>query len=439
MGLSVRVGMQPKSGGFFKRSESFQDVLEKIAASVSAYAKEKGIDALSYLTLGQESMVIGLHPAEEEMHFYVESGYLVCSAKTSSVGPGYHAFVVELLETVEKKCGFNWDWNNEKMGFEDECGYYEHKNYQLLQETMCYHLQVLARFFINRQSEGKFNISLSLDLRIEHDCFAISPMGPWDKEFFQEIDRLELSEIHTKADKFFAWWNKDMDALFWKNVGMVWMWTEIKWQPPIDQQAMTYPLLLTTLECFEKARELSDGDMQFPEEEIKEIEILLSVNDYFIPKQGLVGFYRLNRRMPLTGNWSILLPGYFYEAKEEDESRASYFHKDRSIFAHSFFDPSGEIPEFPADEEIDNQSLGVFTFEKDTCVGKATLIRAPESEGGYQILICHAAAPGSVCTVTLAMDHDEDFDWAIETFKSIEPLENPTYNTREIPRLQESA
>lgn len=225
-----------------------------------------------------------------------------------------------------------------------------------------------------------------------------------------------------------------MDALFWKNFGLVRMWTEIKWRPPLDQEDRAGYLLSTTLQCFEKARELSGGSIQLPEEEIQEMQTLLTLEDYYIPKPGLIGYYRLDRRTRLTGNWSILLPGYFYESDETEENQVRYFHKDKSIFAHSHSDLRGIVPEFPVDEEIDQDNLGVFTFENDTCVGKATLIRAPESEGGYQMLICHVAVLGSLCTVMLAMDNDDDIDWAIETFKSIEPQIEPTYTVQKACR-----
>ncbi len=101
MGLSIRTGMKPNKRFFFKRSESFQDLLHRLASSINIYLAEKHLEAVSYITMGKETMLVGLHPAEEEVGFYVDQGYLVCAAKTSSAGPGYHAFVIEMLDELE--------------------------------------------------------------------------------------------------------------------------------------------------------------------------------------------------------------------------------------------------------------------------------------------------------------------------------------------------
>lgn len=421
MGSRICVGMKPKSKLFFRPVESFQNILERIRSCLQSHLNDQGIDFISELTIGQNCMQVSIHPAEEMIKFSVESDYLICSAKTSSAGPGYHSFVISILETIENKCNFKWIWNDDEKGFCDEAGYYDHRNFLELQNSMCRYLCELSSHLSGSEdTRGDYYVSLNKDHLFQHNSFAISPMGFWEKKFFDDIALLEPSQIHAQAEQFFPWWNKDLDGSFWRNVGLVKMWTEIKWQPPMENGDTTHLLLNHTLRCFNKAIELSrDQDIQLPLEEIGEIQTLLESEDYFTPKQGNIGFHRLNLPRPLMGKWTIQLPGYFYEVMEENERSVKYFHSDKSVRSSSFADPTGKIPVFPDDKELEKDILKTFSFERDAIVGTAILITAPKSEGGYPILICHVAAPGTLSTTIIAIDEMKNLNWAEETFKSI--------------------
>lgn len=364
-------------------------------------------------------MNVSLHPAEEDLVFFFKSDYLVCSAKTSSAGPGYHAFTVDLLEDIERKGILKWDWHNEKEGSLDETGYHEHRNFDDLQNSMCGHLRALSNLTSSGHTKEKYRISLPMSLHIDQDFFAATPMGFLEKGFFDEITLLNNSQIHKHAEHFFSWWHPELDALFWRNVGLVQIWTKIKWQPPIEKNDNTHHLLLSTLKCFDHARKIDPDIIGLPLEEIKEIETLLSTNDYYIPKPGKIGFYRNNMLLPLTGKWSISLPGYFYESTEETQDFVKYFHQNQSVSGYSWSGSPDEVPDFPHDEEVEQNKLESFSFENDGLIGQATLINAPETEDSYPVLVCHVAALGSICSVIIEIDDIKDLDWAVSSFKSI--------------------
>ena len=420
MGLSLCVGMKPQKRFFFSKSESFASIIERIALAAGDYLKEKNLARIAHITVDQDAMAIGIHPAEEDMYFHVASDHLVCEAKTSSAGPGYHAFVVDLLTEIEKRCHFKWDWDNETLGFGDETGYDAHRDFEMLQDAMLSYFQGLCNLLANQDDSKSLSLSLPMNFGIEHTYFAISPMGTWEKAFFKSALE-DASLLHDKAEVFFPWWHRAQDALFWKNVGLVKMWTQVKWHPAYLEGDEDEQLLTTTLECFEKARHLSHNTIPLPEEEIEEMRALRTGTHCPIPNPDLMGFYRLNCRTPLTGRWSIVIPGYFYNASEEGDSCVTWSHIGKSVFSSSHIMEPGVIPPFMKDEEL-GDPVRVFNFEKDTCIGMAELRYAPASEGGYPMLICQVAAPGSMSMTHIAVDTEEDIEWAVGAFKSIEPL-----------------
>ena len=55
-----------------------------------------------------EGLDVTFHPAAEPVEFRLDEGEgLTASAKTSTVGPGYHAMLVELMETIGPAAGID--------------------------------------------------------------------------------------------------------------------------------------------------------------------------------------------------------------------------------------------------------------------------------------------------------------------------------------------
>jgi hypothetical protein len=58
---------------------------------------------------------VRLLPFEEPAEFWMrEDGALVCSGKTSSLGPGYHQFLVGLLDRVGERLELDWEWGSSR-------------------------------------------------------------------------------------------------------------------------------------------------------------------------------------------------------------------------------------------------------------------------------------------------------------------------------------
>ena len=60
---------------------------------------------------------MSLHPAAEEMEITATGqGRTAATAKTSTVGPGYHIYLCDLLKTLGDAVGIDWDGPDEDKG-----------------------------------------------------------------------------------------------------------------------------------------------------------------------------------------------------------------------------------------------------------------------------------------------------------------------------------
>jgi len=87
----------------------FSAIQDCITNNISGLFK----DFLSF-SLSENSLYVTLHPCEETVIFEYVNNDLICSAKTNSVGPGYHAYLVELIEKIAIDLGIPWSWNLEE-------------------------------------------------------------------------------------------------------------------------------------------------------------------------------------------------------------------------------------------------------------------------------------------------------------------------------------
>ncbi len=108
------------------------------------------------------------------------------------------------------------------------------------------------------------------------------------------------------------------------------MWTNISWHPPIDEETYEQEAIRLAINSTVKAQNLNP-DLSLPEDELEELEALLEhdpeVDDLPVPASNRIGFPRHLLRKQLTGNWSLLVPGYFYETLENEDSTVFFFIK----------------------------------------------------------------------------------------------------------------
>lgn len=414
MGVGLRIGADISHKPWLEKESARFEFLCRLRDAIAIYAAQRQMDCLLHQFIVDGTLFSCLHPAAEDVEFCFDGDLLICSAKTSTVGPGYHAYLVEMLEEIGVRCDLPWEWSDEAEGFEDETGYQEDGDFTRTQDEMCWWLRAVANSVLDCSPDSGHLISMRSNFGLaHHDYFAASATGFWERAFFEEAAKRQPHALHALAAQFFPWWNKGLDASFWRNAALVQMWERLPWSPPEDDgQRAAYEAALA---CLEKARRI-DPSIPVPEAETAEIKALLSGEQAFpIPPADRIGFRRLDMRRSLTGNWTIVTPGYFYE-KEEEET-VVYWYDDRFIHGSSLsFSP--DIPHSWEPGDRANGALDVFTFDKDGRQGSAVLREDDESGLGRHLLFCKVHAPGSLCLLSIYFRDLGDLAWARGVFES---------------------
>ncbi|MDQ7826951.1 MAG: hypothetical protein RDV48_29400 [Candidatus Eremiobacteraeota bacterium] len=429
--MAVRLFLQAhsKPKGFFGAKPQKSDILSHVRQAFEGALTDPLMKKFFLFDLQDDRMLLVFHPAEDPVEFsFGEGERLLCSAKTNSAGPGYHAFLVETLEKVAEECRLTWEWRDPEGGPGDETGFPEHRNFAGVQERMLDWLRNLAGTVLESYGSSQtknLQISLPTDILIEGDYFAASPMGFWPVEWFEKVLIADAEGLISLGSRFFPWWNKGIDGLFWKNCGLAMAWFDIPWHHPAsDDEESKYRLVL---ECFERAR-LLDGALALPEEEIMEIRALLekpASERPAPPKPGLIGFKRGMVRQFLGGPWSIALPGYFYTDSNREGTELIFWFGGRSVQASSITAeprPGDELTAeamLPEKDRLHPRCRETIDYRKNDLAGWAQVFPNEDQQGGF-VLQGYTAAPGNLCIVSICFDEGPDREWAVSTWQSIE-------------------
>ena len=88
---------------------------ETLLDRVQSWLEEHAGEPMESARLGRDSqdnpaVLVSLHPCAEDVEIAVpEPGRVSVSAKTSTVGPGYHAFLCDLLHRLGDAVAIDWD------------------------------------------------------------------------------------------------------------------------------------------------------------------------------------------------------------------------------------------------------------------------------------------------------------------------------------------
>lgn len=411
MGFGLSVGTPlPRRGILGRRSLSLTTVQERLAALC-------GVSDLAPFPWFQRDndasrLYARLHPAEEDVSFWIEGDWLHCAAKTSSCGPGYHAHIVGLLESMGRELDLEWHWQNGDFG--DETGYALHKNFTRLQDEMAALLQSIARILLERGSEGKNRLSLPIDFGPERDAFASSPLGDWPKDWFEKVRAAADADLKDLARLYYPWWDEGFTGDTWLKLAKVLLWMEFPWRSPLTDWERAIGELAS--DCVTKAEQAgyvsARADTCFWELS----RIMNAGEEAIAPSPEGIGFMRGLMRRPLPGGWTLSVPGYFFEHIEDDGAAIQYWYNDFSVRGSSIsFDRTGS-PEFGALLKDKNCE---FTSSGDGFMGGADIEQVRDEHGLYLQLSGTVEAENSVSVITASFN--DDVARAVEIFRSVRP------------------
>jgi hypothetical protein len=272
---------------------------------------------------------VTLHPAAEVLYLEVDGETVTASAKTSNVGPGYHAFLVSALNSAQAALGLKWEWAEE----DDETGYVRHRDFARLQTEMAKQFKAVAKVISDEiATRGLTGVMLSMPVRcgiktIEDE--VLTPLGPVAPADLRRWASLEGAELMRAAAAYSPWWGMGFDGSFYRGLALHSMWMDMRWAEPIDDTDRR-AVEQTLAWCAEA--EAMQADPLLPASAVSELRAIMESSHLReAPAEGRIGYRRRQKRVDFTGGWGLWAPGDLEEVLEDENTTVVLWNNDLTI------------------------------------------------------------------------------------------------------------
>ena len=403
-------------------------VLKEIEGWVLNYCKD--LQTTTYI--GQRdthhTLFCRLHPAAEDLEIsFVGDGQLTASANTSSVGPGYHIFVCDMLHKLGDRVRLQWEEPNEE--YQDETGYFHSGDSQHVFAEMSKWIKTIASWFFDgtlKDKDHAIRLAMPLDVGFTWDAAAITPLGPRDENWLRKT-----AEDGYNGQDFFAWWNPGLNAEYFLRRALVKIWADVRWRPPInDQERQTLSYAADSLKI---AYEM-DATLTYPWSEWSEILTYLDridgqhrfVHDRAGATQPTMGYRRRDVTVQLPGNWWITVPGSFSDFRPDENHNYFALDPPREAWVTSYTF-KGDLPALlQSQREEVRKKESVLVHEAENYVAWAEIRRRADEDKEWFSLTSSNVGLGNRAVCTVIFIRPEDRDWAIRVWKSLQPPSAPS-------------
>jgi hypothetical protein len=378
-----------------------------------------------------------LHPAAEEVELcLIDPEHLVASANTSSVGPGYHIYLCELLKNWARDFEAVWVKPDEDSeDYSDETGFFFAGDEEKVFESMTDWLRTLAgTFFDGSFDAGDRGIALCMSLGTGYDSdhLAITPLGPRERDWMQAT-----SEDGKAGKDFFAWWTPGLNAEYFLGRALTRMWTDVRWRKPLnDEEEQLIREVVGSLEIAHKL----DPELACPWTEWQEllgyvgddsgISDLVRLRASGKPS---IGYRRGDVIVDLPGGWSIKMPGSFSDFTEDQDNDLYAVDQGKQIWftAYRFTSASKDGTFEKIKQEIEETSPE-YVEERENYIGRATIQEKVREDGEkYFALKSSNVCPTQRAVCTILFPDIEQRAWAVEMWRSLQPPRLPQGQTGE--------
>lgn len=415
MGLGLRLCAEA-GRAFLGRKRDPATICAQLAEGLAAAAKAADPVIGEFVRLRADEVAhhVQLHPADEEVEFGVEDGRVFVSARTNGAGPGYHQWIVGLLDAVGERYSLTWRSSGDDGEFQDETGYFERRDRNELEGHMLGWLTGIAHILLDDPEFSEIALSMPVGSPLVPGAEIISPMGEWNRSWFKALLDASAAEQIRAARAFFPWWDEGPGAGAIRNLGLIVAWNDVMWRPPHTQlEAQAHAL---ALKCFRRARQL-DRDIELPTREMTELEALQELDQSgMTPAPDGIGFRRRALRHPLPGGWSVEMPGYF-SRDDEEGGTIHWFHGDRSVHQTSYRKDTGPVEFLPAKPN----AIRDWTRTEERVRARAQVFRDEDEEGTFFRVAAETISGRALCALTIVCDREEDLAWAEAIFRSVRP------------------
>ena len=210
-----QVGRGPAPTALLKRVEKW--VIAHAGAPLTAREVGKGHE-------GKPALFLKLHPAAEPVEVAVTGkGRLLVSAKTSSAGPGYHAYLCDLLKRLGKSLRVTWDPPEEEG--DEGTRYFHAGDRAALEGEMLEWLGDIAATVQENVGRGGgwYSVSMPLGHHYETGGQVVTPLGFRGAAWFAAV-----AADPRKGIDIFPWWDEGLGAAYLLKRALCLMWAEVR-------------------------------------------------------------------------------------------------------------------------------------------------------------------------------------------------------------------
>jgi hypothetical protein len=370
---------------------------------------------------GEHGATIAWHPAEEGLSIELRAdGSLLACARTNTVGPGYHAFLLDVLDRIAEQWGLRWRWDeaDDGGGYGDETGYANRRDLAQLQGEMAIWLRHVAELLLQRRDAQDLFVSMPIGPMPRIGGFVGSPMGIWSEDRFERIAASE-AEALAAASEFFPWWQPGFGADFWSGLARVGVWCDVNWVGPRDQaerdglrRVLDSDRRATAIDPRRALEPCVRDELQWLLERGAEIEL---------PQRDGPGYRRLPTRHALYGGpWSVEVPGHFKEHELNDGNNLQYVGDRRAVYVSSLNIASadGSLP--PAAELLETANRdgpAALAWTQDEILASARW--EDDLDARVRHLYAACAVDGRVLLLTISDELDAPREWAEAVARSV--------------------
>jgi len=383
---------------------------------------------------GKPTLFIRLHPASEEVEITLpRPGRIIVSARTSTLGPGYHIGLCDQIRQLGEFVGIEWNQPEEDEEG-DEAGYFYSGDRSAVVDEMRNWLGAVARVILEQMDEGETTglmMCMSVGRSYPGQGPVLTPLGPRDRAWFEAV----VVNPETGED-FWAWRQPGLGAEFYRGRALSKMWETVRWAPPLDLDewselqdihldlCQAYDLDPTLNYPWREWAELMrlvrdyNGVLEMLNEDV---EALVNERAGQVSAGPLIGYRRGPVEVSLLSGWRITVPGAMRERWEKegwnawDQKRSIWFtcwEMTRRDGGQPTAESILESRELPEGEKLD--------FEQEDMLGRGVFRPLEEDNKTTWNLLAFSAIEGQLALCSIAIETPGERDWAVSIWHSLE-------------------
>jgi hypothetical protein len=364
---------------------------------------------------------LALHPAAPDLAILAtDIGRVAVAAETVTAGPGYHRFVGRVLERLGEELAIDWATEGEAdPGFDDGLAFADRPT---VERAYLEWLGPMLAEILRSRRRGATGIHLGTPagVRYTFEGALATALGPRDDAWLESA----IADPRVAIDST-PWWSDATDGRYLLDRALALMWLEVRWRRPgLEGEA---DVLDEVHRLLARAYPL-EPELPYPWPAWAEIIALRGIDDGMTrqvfertggrPTTGPRIGYRRDSVTVSHEGWALEVPGAFAERRTDDEWWGGGAGRGVTLAATD----TGSMPAASFLHEVASDlGADALTHRAGEVHGRARLSTDASSGLEVGVLDGFAAVTGSGAAIRVTFDDPADWQWALDTWRSLAP------------------